>query len=208
MYHHIRGTLIEKRTSVVVIEAGGVGYLIKIPFSTWERLPAAGAENVTLLTHFNVSENNQTLYGFATLKEREVFEGLTRISGIGPATAIAVLSGAGADQIIAAVVRADVAFLKKIKGIGPKTAQRIILEMRDRLPDDMLADAVAATPSGRMSATGSSVSDNVRDAIEGIAGLYDFQPDRAKQLIDSVAKKLGKDASAADLIRAAIKQLR
>ena len=187
MYHHIRGTLVEKHTSTVVIETGGVGYLIKIPFSTWEALPAAGAENVLLLTHFSVSENNQTLYGFATVKEREVFEGLTRISGIGPATAIAVLSGAGADQIIAAVVRADVAFLKKIKGIGPKTAQRIILEMRDRLPDDMLADAVSATPSGRQAAAGASGSagpDNIRDAIEGIAGLTTFKPDRAKHLSD------------------------
>ena len=205
MYHHIRGTLVEKRASHAVIEAGGVGYLIKIPFSTWERLPAVGAENIVLFTHFSVSENNQTLYGFATETEREVFEGLTKISGIGPATAIAALSGAGAEQIIAAVVRADIGFLKKIKGIGPKTAQRIILEMRDRLPDDVLSTP-AATASGRQ--TPASNADTLRDAIEGIMGLYEMPSDKAKQVIDAVAKKLGPDAAAADLIRAAIKQLR
>jgi Holliday junction DNA helicase RuvA len=130
MYHHFRGTLVKSNPTTAVIEAGGVGYLLTISISTSEQLPAVGSECM-LLAHYSVSENSQTLFGFATETERTLFRALISIKGVGPSTAIQILSGTTPDVFVNAVETQDHMALKKIKGIGEKTAKRIILELKD-----------------------------------------------------------------------------
>lgn len=118
----------------LVVDAGGVGYQVLVPLSTFDRLhPHEGAQ-VTLLTHLHIRENAHTLYGFATPEERDVFLLLVeRVSGIGPAIAMAVLSGMPVDRFKQAVVESDVTALSTIKGLGKKTAERIVLELKDKV---------------------------------------------------------------------------
>ncbi|MBV8828233.1 MAG: Holliday junction branch migration protein RuvA [Acidobacteriaceae bacterium] len=135
MIGHLRGTLLEKRPNEVVIEAGGVGYEIQIPISTFTALPEEG-KNVALRIHTHVREDALALFGFFTIQERAVFERLISVSGIGPKLAITVLSGLATADLVAAIRTGDVAKLVRIPGVGKKTAERIVLELKDKLPGD------------------------------------------------------------------------
>jgi Holliday junction DNA helicase RuvA len=129
MFHHVTGTLAAKSPTEAVLEAGGVGYLIRIPASTYETLPPTG-KPATLLTHLHVTDDALTLFGFATLAEREFFLQLIQnVNGVGPKVALAVLSGGRLDHIQQAIRLGDVAFLKSIRGVGDATAKRIVLEL-------------------------------------------------------------------------------
>ena len=132
MYESLRGRLIEKEPSRCVVEAGGIGYVVAVPLSTYERLPVFGAE-ATLFLHLVVSEVAWRLFGFATKDERALFRTCLKVAGIGPATALALLSGMGARDLEAAVAAGDVKALTRVKGIGKKTAERLVVELRDAL---------------------------------------------------------------------------
>ena len=147
MIGRIQGILVEKNFPQVIVACNGVGYEIDVPMSTFYPLPRTG-EEVTLLTHLVVREDAHLLYGFVTAGERVAFRQLLRISGVGPKVALSVLSGMSVDDLSAAVSAEDSPRLTRIPGIGKKTAERLVLELRDKLPKTISvarsADAAAA----------------------------------------------------------------
>ena len=129
----LRGALIEKHPNQAIVEAGGVGYDVTIPVSTFTHLPELGAE-VRLRIHTHVREDSLALYGFLTQDEKTLFEKLISVSGIGPTLAVKILSGLAAGDLTLAIRRGEVAMLVKVPGVGKKTAERMVLELRDKLP--------------------------------------------------------------------------
>jgi len=142
----LRGTLLEKHPNQAIVDAGGVGYEVTIPVSTFTHLPDPGAE-VRLRIHTHVREDALALYGFLTQEEKALFEKLIGVSGIGPTLAVKVLSGVAAPDLITAIQRGEVERLVRIPGVGKKTAERMVLELRDKLPavSGAEAEAPAAT---------------------------------------------------------------
>jgi holliday junction DNA helicase RuvA len=132
MFEYIKGVLTDKRIGEVVVETGGVGYLLVIPLSTYEKLPPPGQE-VKIFAHHYVREDAEKLYGFSTGDERDIFRRIIGISNIGPKTAISILSGVSLDVLIDCVNKSDASRLKKIPGIGEKTAQRLVIELKGKL---------------------------------------------------------------------------
>jgi Holliday junction DNA helicase RuvA len=145
MIARLRGTLIEKHPNQAILDAGGVGYDVTIPISTYSGLPETGAETV-LRIHTHVREDAIALYGFLTADERNLFEKLISVSGIGPSLAIKVLSGMAASELLNAIRRNELDRLVRIPGIGKKTAERMVLELRDKLPAP--AGAESEAPGG------------------------------------------------------------
>jgi holliday junction DNA helicase RuvA len=129
----LRGVLLEKHPNQAIVDVGGVGYDVTIPVSTFTKLPEAGAE-VRLRIHTHVREDALALYGFLTQEERALFEKLIGVSGIGPTLAVKILSGLAAPDLILSIRRGEVEKLVKLPGIGQKTAERMVLELRDKLP--------------------------------------------------------------------------
>jgi len=152
MIGRIAGTLLEKNPPAVLVEAAGVGYEIDVPMSTFYNLPTVG-ERVTLLTHLAVREDAHQLYGFLTAAERQAFRELIRISGVGSRTALAVLSGMSVGELAQAVAMQESARLTKVPGIGKKTAERLLLELKGRLS----AELQVVLGSGSAVAGGSDV---------------------------------------------------
>jgi Holliday junction DNA helicase RuvA len=136
MIGKLTGTLLEKNPPQILIDCHGVGYEVDVPMSTFYHLPASG-EKVALLTHFVVREDAQILYGFGTHAEREAFRQLIKISGVGPRTALAVLSGMGVAELAQAVTAQEAGRLVKVPGIGKKTAERLLLELKGKLGADL-----------------------------------------------------------------------
>jgi Holliday junction DNA helicase RuvA len=131
---HLRGKLAQKDPARLVVDVNGVGYEVFIPLTTYTSLPAAGSE-VSIDIHTHVREDMIALYGFSTRRERTIFEKLMTISGIGPKLAVTILSGGSVEDLVAAIKRADLARLTAIPGVGRKTGERIILELKDKLQD-------------------------------------------------------------------------
>ena len=146
MIGRLAGLLAEKNPPQILIDCQGVGYEVWLPMSSFYQLPALG-ERLTLLTHFVVREDAQLLYGFATEAERAAFRELIRVSGIGPRMALAVLSGMSVTELAQAVAAQDGARLTKVPGIGKKTAERLLLELKGRLGPDLGAVGAAAPAS-------------------------------------------------------------
>ncbi len=175
MIAYVEGSLTEIHPSHVVVDCNGVGYLARISTHTYGLL--SGQSRARVWTHLQVKEDAHVLYGFAELEERMAFELLIGISGVGGGTALTVLSGLSAAELAAAVARADVTALKRIKGIGQKTAERIVLELRDRL--NAPAAAGSATPR-------TSVGGRVRDeALQALTGLG-FARAQVEQRVDAL----------------------
>jgi Holliday junction DNA helicase RuvA len=136
MIGRLSGTLAEKNPPQLLVDVGGVGYEVDVPMSTFYNLPHLG-ERVTLLTHFIVREDAQLLYGFLTASERAAFREVIRISGVGPRTALSILSGLSVSELAQAVTAQDSKRLVKVPGIGKKTAERLLLELKGRLGADL-----------------------------------------------------------------------
>jgi Holliday junction DNA helicase RuvA len=149
MIAYLRGTILEKHPNQVIVDAGGVGYDVTIPISTFSALPAAGAE-VRLRIHTHVREDTLALYGFLTVDEKMLFEKLIGVTGIGPKLAVTVLSGLGTAELVAAIRQGLVEQLVRIPGVGKKTAERMVLELREKV--DMLGAGAVAAPSPVLSA--------------------------------------------------------
>ena len=132
MIGRIAGALLEKSPPRILVDAHGVGYELEVPMSTFYQLPSLGAQ-VALLTHFVVREDAQLLFGFLTEEERRTFRELVKVSGVGPRTALAVLSGLSTEELAQAVVQQSTARLVKVPGIGKKTAERLLLELKGKL---------------------------------------------------------------------------
>ena len=177
MIAYLRGVLAEKEVTRVVVECHGVGYEAAIPLSTFDRLPAEGAE-VKLYTHHEVREDAQLLFGFATKPERDMFRLVTTVSGVGPKLALAVLSGLTVGDLQLAVSQGDAKRLAAVKGIGKKTAARIVVELKDKInPIEALANATAET-SREQGAV-------LRDAMLALAALG-FSEDIARTKVQQV----------------------
>ena len=145
MIAHLRGKLLAKHPNQAIVETGGVGYDVTISVPTFSDLPGIGGE-VTLHIHTHVREDLIALYGFLRTGEKRLFEKLITVSGIGPKLAITILSGMAADEMVNAIRSNDIARLTRIPGIGKKTAERMVLELRDKLPTEGVAES-AVTPS-------------------------------------------------------------
>jgi len=159
MIAHLRGKLARKDPARVVVDVNGVGYEVFVPLTTFTALPDAGSE-VSIDVHTHVREDMIALYGFSTRRERIIFEKLMTISGIGPKLAVTILSGGSVEDLVSAIKRSDLARLTAIPGVGKKTAERIILELRDKLQD--FADAAPAK---------SAVESDVLSALENLGYL-------------------------------------
>lgn len=148
MIGRLHGKLIEKNPPQVLVDVGGVGYEVDVPMSTFCNLPAEGSE-ITLLTHFIVREDAQLLYGFATAAERQTFRALIRISGVGPRIALTVLSGMSTQDLADAVEQGNATLLTRVPGIGKKTAERLVLELKGKLAGSAFAPAGGAASAAQ-----------------------------------------------------------
>jgi len=191
----LRGTLVGKQPPWLVIDVGGVGYELEAPMSTFYDLPETGRE-VVLLTHYAVKEDSVALYGFFSDGERQLFRSLLKVSGIGAKIALAVLSGASVDEFARLVQSGDVAALTRIPGIGKKTAERIVVELRDRVA--MLGGGVPASISGK---AGAVPMDPLSEATGALQSLG-YKPPEAMRM----AKLAFEDGDSAEaVIRKALK---
>ena len=190
MIGRIQGKLIESNPPRILVDVHGVGYEIDVPMSTFYSLPNLGSE-VTLLTHMIVREDAQLLYGFLTAEERETFRILLKVSGIGARTALAVLSGLSVADLVNAVALQDAAILTRVPGIGKKTAERLILELKDKL--------TGALPNATGLTAMNSVTSDIINALIGLG--YTDREARA------AVKKLPDDVSVSDGIRMALQNI-
>ena len=190
MIGRITGTLLGIEQQTAVVDVGGVGYEIECPISTLCELPTVG-ETVTLLTHFVVREDAQLLFGFLTHDDRESFRVLIKISGVGPKLAIGVLSGLSGEELAMAVERDDVATLTRLPGVGKKTAERLLVELR-----------------GRMTSTGHTQSlvgsSPIEEAVLGLIALG-YKETEARKAINALPKD--PEATPETLIRSSLKQM-
>src|SRR5215467_5889269 len=157
MIGSLRGRIASKTPPQLTVDVGGLGYELEAPMSTFFHLPAVG-EEVRLLTHLVVREDAHVLYGFATEEERRLFRSLIKVSGVGPKIALALLSGISVNAFAECVVNGDTAALTRIPGVGRKTAERLIVEMRDRVAAPAASPAAGATASPEGEAYGALVA--------------------------------------------------
>ncbi len=191
MYDFISGELVRKAPTSAVIETGGVGYDLRVPLSTYTALPDNGT--VRLFTYLHVREDALVLFGFATEEERIMFNKLISVRGVGPGLALTVLSGIRADEFCSVVSQNQPMQLARIKGIGRKIAERIVLDLKDSM-----GDMVAAAEGSQ------SRSDNVRDALAALTALG-YTRAAARKALDEAIAQAGEDASIEDLVRMALK---
>lgn len=179
MIGRISGTLIRKQPPEILVDVSGVGYELQVPMSTLFQLPALG-ETVTLVTHHAVREDAQTLYGFVGERDRELFRQLIKVSGVGPKLALTILSGMDGDSFARAVRAGDLSSLVALPGVGKKTAERLLIEMRDKLAD-WLDQSGAATQ-----ATASAPPQNKLQDAEGALVALGYKPAEAARLVAAV----------------------
>jgi len=183
MIAFLRGRILDKQPNRIVVDVQGVGYEVHVPLSTYYDVGDPGDE-VALRIHTHVREDALQLYGFLTALEQQLFERLIATSGIGPKLAVAVLSGIEPNGLVAAVQRADVARLTAIPGVGRKTAERIVLELKDRL-------AHLVVPAGAMEAAGPSTGERLRDDLVSALVNLGYHRPIAERAVDAILKTTG-----------------
>lgn len=194
MIGFLRGKLAAKKVPFLLLDVNGVGYELEAPMSTFYQLPPLG-ETVTLHTHMAVREDAHSLYGFFAESERALFRSLIRVNGVGAKLALTILSGLNGDEFHRAIEFNDVSALVRLPGIGKKTAERLIIEMRDRLPE---SEGGALAPSGP---NAPAEANPVQDAVSALIALG-FKPPEASRMVRDIPSE-GK--SSEDLIRHALK---
>lgn len=182
MIGRLKGILLEKHPPQLLVDVQGVGYELEAPMSTFYQLPSTG-ENVTLLTHMVVREDAQLLYGFFSLSERQLFRNLIRINGVGPKLALTILSGVTADEFTRCVMEGDSKALTSLPGVGKKTAERLIVELRDRLSKDV--QAILPGTDGKVAALRSIEANPVSDAVSALVSLG-YKAQEASQMVRAV----------------------
>ena len=193
MYAYLKGFLVDKHPSHIILELGGIGYIINVPLSTFSKLPALN-EELKIQVHYHIKEDAHDLYGFLALEEKELFLRLIAISGFGPKGALSVLSSVSVPLFINAIQDMDIDMLTSIPGIGKKTAQRLILELKEKL--DFADDYLSAAPD-----QGSAK----KDAIDALISLGYNLP-KARKLIEKTLTGLDDEVTTEELIRLALKK--
>lgn len=203
MIGRLRGTLIEKLPPELLIEVNGVGYEVQMPMSCFYELPNVGEEAI-IYTHFVVREDAQLLYGFNTVKERALFREVIKANGVGPKLGLGILSGMTAMQFVSCVEREDISTLVKLPGVGKKTAERLVVEMKDRLKGwgagDLFTPADELAPVDTQAEAQSNYED---EAVSALLALG-YKPTQASKVVSQVAKP---DMSSEALIREALKSM-
>jgi len=202
MIGRIRGILVQKHPPDILVEVGGVGYELQVPMTTLFQLPELGAE-VSLLTHFVVREDAQLLYGFIDERDRGLFRQLIRVSGVGPKLGLTILSGMDSANFARCVQRDDISSLVALPGVGKKTAERLLVEMRDKLKD-WFGPAGGADDLASGGVVPGSVTDRVADA-EGALVALGYKPQEASRMVAAVNDD--SVASSEELIRRALKSM-
>ncbi|HQB94231.1 MAG TPA: Holliday junction branch migration protein RuvA [Candidatus Omnitrophota bacterium] len=200
MYQYLAGKITEKTPAAAVLDVNGIGYEVRISVNTFSALPDPG-QSMKLLTHFVVREDAQLLYGFATEDERELFRLLLSVSGVGPKMAITLLSGMTIPELKRAIADGSVASLSAISGIGKKTAERVIVELKDKLPREAGKDSKDIVH-------GMNVSDlTVDDAIRALFALG-YTKQKAKDAVQTILKdSSGEKLTVEEIIRKALKHV-
>ena len=202
MIGRIRGKLAYKQPPDILVEVGGVGYEIQVPMTTLFRLPELGSE-VSLLTHFVVREDAQLLYGFIDERDRILFRKLIKVNGVGPKLALTILSGMDSNSFVRCVQRDDISSLVALPGVGKKTAERLLVEMRDKL-SDWLAQADSSDSQRGGPAVLVLHGDIVADA-EGALIALGYRPQEASRVVAAVNDEAISDSE--ELIRLALKSM-
>lgn len=204
MIGRLRGTLIEKLPGTTLLDVGGVGYEVEIPYTTFFQLPEAGQEAI-LHTHLAVREDAQTLYGFSGKAERELFRLLIKTSGVGPKLALAILSGLEANAFVQVVEDNDTAALVKIPGVGKKTAERLLIEVRDRINQLDSSSPVPRTAPETGELPGVPASGNSpREEAESALIALGYKPQEAEKALRAIDDDT---MSSQELIRLALKNM-
>lgn len=202
MIGRIRGLLVEKSPGQALVECHGLGYEVDIPYTTFFNLPEPGQE-LTLHTHFAVREDAQSLFGFSARLDRDLFRLLVKVNGVGPKMALAILSGLDAQQFIRCVEARDVAALVKVPGVGKKTAERLLIDMADRIGQlegvFQLSDPAATT----LPAATPPAVDPIEEAESALIALG-YKPQEAAKAVNQIA---GEGMSREELIRLALKNM-
>lgn len=199
MISRLQGTLVTKMPPTILVDVGGVGYEVDIPMTTLYDLPEVGSA-VMLYTHLAIREDAHQLFGFLTEADRRLFRELIKVNGIGGRTALAILSGMNSLDFIDCILQENIALLIKIPGIGRKTAERIIIEMRDRVKPWKNGDAVPSIP-GKLSTT--SLNNSKDEAAAALIALG-YRPQDAQKAIE---KCYNESMSSEDIIRQALKNM-
>jgi len=199
MISFLKGIIIEKKPPQLIMEVNNVGYVLTASMNTFYELPAEG-ELISIFTELVVREDMQSLYGFSGQHERQLFATLIKVSGVGPKMAIAILSSITTNDFVTCIHNGDIATLVRLPGIGKKTAERLVLDMRDRLKDWQI-DASGTSANNVVTAT--SISSVQRDAISALVALG-YKSQEAKRAIDNINSE---DLSEEELIRQGLQRL-
>ncbi|TFH86146.1 Holliday junction branch migration protein RuvA [Billgrantia azerbaijanica] len=198
MIGRLRGTLLDKQPPWLVVDVAGVGYELEASMTTLVALPGVG-EGVSLYTHLVVRDDAHLLYGFAREQERALFRALIRVNGIGPKLALAILSGMDEEAFMRCVMDDDAKALTRLPGVGKKTAERLIIEMRDRFPHWERHDGLALSPGGSLPAAEGRQEDPLADAEAALVSLG-YKPAEAAKMLSGVETELSTEA----MIKAAL----
>ncbi|MCB1675889.1 MAG: Holliday junction branch migration protein RuvA [Halioglobus sp.] len=202
MIGRIRGVLVHKHPPDILVEVAGVGYELQVPMTTLFQLPELGAE-VSLLTHFVVREDAQLLYGFIDERDRSLFRQLIRVSGVGPKLGLTILSGMDSASFARCVQRDDLSSLVALPGVGKKTAERLLVEMRDKLEDWLGPDGASGAPAA--GAPGRAPREDFIADAEGALIALGYRPQDAARMVTAVNDDAV--ASSEELIRRALKSM-
>jgi holliday junction DNA helicase RuvA len=193
----LTGTLLHKSPTEILVDVGGVGYQLNIPVTTFDRLPEQG-EPVTLFTYLHVREDAMQLYGFAARQDKELFRKLITVSGVGPKLAQTIMSGLSYEELIRAIRGGDVGQLNKIAGIGKKTAERLVVDLRDKLPEIQIAEGV---PTGR-------TFDTVQtEALLALTALGYSRPAAENAIRSTIAEANGTEIPIEELVKGSLRRL-
>lgn len=207
MIGNIRGIIIEKQPPEILIEAGGVGYEVQVPMTSFYQLPEIGQE-ANLCIHFVVREDAQLLFGFANKQERAVFRELIKASGVGPKLALTILSGMNAQQFMQCVSMEDVTGLTKLPGVGKKTAERLVIEMRDRLSklakEQGYTETVHLTPDLPVENTFVKRTDAKEEALSALIALGYKSPQAMRVINNVYTENISSEALIREALRAMV----
>jgi Holliday junction DNA helicase RuvA len=197
MIGFLRGRLVQKDPPHLVVDVSGVGYEVEAPTSTWTTLPEVG-QDVQLRTYLLIREDQHLLFGFATEAERRLFRDLLKVTGVGARIALAILSGISVDGFVRCVQGRDTAALTRVPGVGRKTAERLILDLRERI-EEMAAAGIGVLPAAGMTPEATTPEGEVLDALLSLG----YKPGEARRMVEQARPANGN--STAELLRAALK---